>query len=186
MPEGPGSALEFGSGGSALWLVAVRRGFTVLAIDLQPARWFVEHPAFTFAKVDLFSLGMPPSSLDLVINCSTVEHVGLDRYASQRDPDGDLAAMRRLGELMKPGGTMLLTVPVGLDATIAPLHRVYGYARLPRLVDGFEVCRQEFWTKDPTTNRWQLTTEDYALEQAPGAHHYGLGCFVLRSIALSA
>lgn len=182
MPEGPGKALEFGCASSPLWLAAVRRGFTITAIDLQPASWFVEHPAFTFTQTDLLSMALAPASLDLVINCSTVEHVGLDRYGARHNPDGDLAAMRRLRELLKPGGIMLLTVPVGQDARIARLHRVYGRVRLPKLLDGYESVREEFWTKDERSNRWRPAAKDLALVQVPSAHYYGLGCFVLRNL----
>jgi SAM-dependent methyltransferase len=179
IPEGPGLALEFGSGGSPLWLAAVRHGFKVTGIDLQPATWFVEHPAYSFVQSDLFALDLPQASLDLVINCSTVEHVGLNRYGARVDRDGDLAAMRRLHELLKPGGTMLLTIPVGQDAVIAPLHRVYGQVRLPLLLDGYESVCEEFWMKDPHSNRWQPCTSDLAYSQVSSPHLYALGCFVL-------
>src|SRR5438445_13828191 len=78
-PEGPGQALEFGCGQSYLALVAVHRGFKVTAIDLTPINWPYVHPNLSFHQRDLFDMRFSPSSLDLVINCSTVEHVGLGR-----------------------------------------------------------------------------------------------------------
>lgn len=183
MPRGPGRALEFGSAGSTLWLVAVRRGFAVTAVDLEPAHWYVEHPSFKFVQADLFSLNLPPASLDLVINCSTVEHVGLSRYGGAERADGDLAAMRHLCIALRQGGTMLLTIPVGVDATIAPLHRVYGRQRLPRLLEGYKIALNEFWMKNAASNRWRPCTEDEALAQVPGPHLYALGCFVLEVVS---
>jgi 2-polyprenyl-3-methyl-5-hydroxy-6-metoxy-1,4-benzoquinol methylase len=77
MPEGPGEALDFGSGPSYMGLIAVRKGFNVTAVDLEPVKWFYKHPNFKFIQGDIFKLEFPPAHFDLIINCSTIEHVGL-------------------------------------------------------------------------------------------------------------
>jgi hypothetical protein len=98
---------------------------------------------------------LPVKHFDLVINCSTVEHVGLTgRYrVTKRRPDGDSETMARLRDLMKPGGIMLLTIPVGQDAVYSPRHRIYGNERLPRLIEGYCIEKEAFWVKDKQ-NRW--------------------------------
>ncbi|HOT90771.1 MAG TPA: DUF268 domain-containing protein [Anaerolineae bacterium] len=188
MPSGPGEALDFGPGGSHLALIAAQRGFNVTAIDLGPVHWPYVHPGLRFIRGDLLKLPLPREHFDLVINCSTVEHVGLaGRYGVTEDrPDGDLEAMARLRELMKPGGVMLLTVPVGQDAVFAPLTRIYGRQRLPRLLDGYTVEKQVFWVKD-RENRWVQADKETAwnFEASAGSwdplqNAYALGCFVLR------
>ncbi len=180
IPEGLGEALEFGCGNSWLALVAARRGFKTTAIDLTPLEWFYVHPSLRLVQADIFGLDAAPCSFDLIINCSSIEHVGLGRYGDSLNAHGDLAAMERLRILLKPGGVMLLTIPVGRDATFAPLHRIYGAKRLPALLSGFTVEEKEYWTKDPQ-NRWVLASEKDALAQQPTASLYALGCFVLRA-----
>jgi len=115
MPNGPGKALDFGSGSSYMSLLAALRGFEVIALDLEPQTFPWRHPAVRFIQGDLLKLDMPANHFDLIINCSTVEHVGLvGRYSvTESRPDGDLEAMARLHELMKPDAIMLLTIPVG-------------------------------------------------------------------------
>lgn len=181
MPHGPGEALDFGPGGSYLGLIAAQRDFTVTSIDLGAVDWPYVHPALRFVEGDLLKLALPNGHFDLVINCSTVEHVGLaGRYGvTESHPDGDLAAMRRLRDLMKPGGSMLLTVPVGRDAVFMPLHRVYGEQRLPQLLRGYAVVKEKYWVKDDL-NRWVATGRSEALARTPQERCYGLGCFVLR------
>ena len=188
MPLGPGEALDFGPGGSHLALIAAQRGFSVTAVDLEPVHWAYVHPKMRFIRGDILKLPLPKEHFDLVINCSTVEHVGLaGRYGVTEDrPDGDLEAMARLQELMKPGGVMLLTSPVGRDAVFAPLCRVYGRERLPRLLEGFIVEKEVFWVKDHE-NRWVQADKETALEFEASAgswnplqNVYALGCFVLR------
>jgi 2-polyprenyl-3-methyl-5-hydroxy-6-metoxy-1,4-benzoquinol methylase len=68
MPPGTGEALDFGSGGSSLALVAAQRGFTVTAVDLQSVRWFYSHPHLDFIQGDILELSLPKERFDLVIN----------------------------------------------------------------------------------------------------------------------
>lgn len=179
MPSGPGEALEFGCGNSWLSLIAARRGFRTLAVDLTPVEWPYVYTGLRFVQKDVFDLELPPSSLDLIINCSAIEHVGLERYGDPGNADGDLAATDRMRRFLKPGGTMLLTIPVGQDATVVPLHRIYGSKRLPLLFEGFRVQAKEYWTKD-VQNRWIQVDEERALGQEPRPNTYALGCYVLR------
>jgi len=190
MPLGPGNALDFGPGGSHLGLIAAQRGFEVTAVDREHVHWPYLHPQLRLIRGDILILPLPKKHFDLVINCSTVEHVGLaGRYGVTEDrPDGDLEAMGRLRELMKPGGIMLLTLPVGLDAVFAPLCRVYGAQRLPRLLEGYTVEKEMYWTKD-SQNRWVLCDKAIALSVRASAgswnplqNVYALGCYVLRKL----
>ena len=191
IPSGPGEALDFGSGGSHLGLIAAQRGFHVTSVDLETIPRPYVHPNLSFMDGDLLKLPLPPGRFDLVLNCSTVEHVGLvGRYGvTESVPAGDLHAMVRLRELMKRGGVMLLTIPVGQDALFAPLCRVYGEQRLPLLLEGYTIENESYWVKD-NKNQWVLSTRDAALSFKASAgswdpleNVYGLGCFVLRKSA---
>src|SRR5262245_20279019 len=187
LPQGPGEALDFGASFGNLSIAAARRGLHVVAIDLEPERFPWKHENVDFLCADLLKADLPEKSFDVIMNCSAVEHVGLrGRYGVAVDEsDGDLAAMRKFRDLLKPTGTMLMTIPCGQDAAIAPWHRVYGPKRLPKLQAGFEVKEEEYWTK-PTDNRWQLSSKESALAYAPSDHpteptlcSYAIGCFVL-------
>jgi glycosyltransferase involved in cell wall biosynthesis len=188
MPSGPGKALDFGNGGGPLGLVAAQRGFTVTALDQQKVQWHYEHPGLRFIQCDILKRSLPEHGFDLVINCSTVEHVGIPgRYGALEDRrDGDIDAMGYLRDVMAPEGIMLLTIPVGRDALFAPLTRVYGNERLPRLLEGYLVVTEAFWVKNKK-NQWVSCTKEIALafESSAGSwdplrNVYALGCFVLQ------
>ncbi|MBI4236517.1 MAG: DUF268 domain-containing protein [Chloroflexi bacterium] len=181
MPNGPGRALDFGPGSSWLSLIAAHRGYDVVAVDLRRPGWFFQEPRIEFLQGDILDLSFQSRSFDLVINCSSIEHVGLvGRYGvTQARPDGDLEAMREMRRLTRPGGLMLLTIPVGRDAVFAPLHRVYGEERLPRLLEGWRIEKEEYWGKDGD-NRWVRAERAAALGRVPRRDLYALGCFALR------
>ena len=75
---------------------------------------------------------------------------------------------------------MLLTIPIGQDVISPPLHRVYGKRRLPKLLDGYIIEKEEYWIKNDK-NRWILTEKSKALDLEPNRNFYGLGCFVLQA-----
>ena len=181
LPEVPGKALDFGCGVSPLALLAAQRGFETTAVDLTPVNWLHIHPNLNFIQKDIFDLSLPQHTFDLIINCSSVEHVGLvGRYNVREErPDGDIEAMTRMKELLKQEGRMLLTIPVGQDAVFAPFHRVYGEKRLPKLLDAYVIIKEEYWTKNGR-NQWVLTEKSLAINLQPKLNYYGLGCFVLQ------
>ena len=158
-----------------------RRNFKVTAVNLGKKKWLWDHPDVDFIQGDVFGLQLPKESFDLIINCSSVEHVGLKgRYDVKEEvPIGDIQAMSLLQRLLKPGKEMLLTIPVGRDKVFSSLHRVYGEQRLPRLLDGWEVVKNEYWGKDES-NKWSMHDEREILNKEPNDHYYGLGLFVLK------
>lgn len=188
MPQGLGEALDFGCGKGYLALTCARRGYNVTAVDLEPIQLPYVHPRLRFLQQDLLKLDLPRENFDLVIACSTLEHVGLaGRYGvTENRRDGDIEAMIRLKKLLKTGGIILVTIPVGRDIIFAPLHRIYGKNRLPQLFDGYMIEKEEFWIKDGE-NRWVPCNKETALgskasseSRNPLKNVYALGLFVLR------
>lgn len=189
MPQGPGEALDFGCGSGQLSIHAIQRGYQVLALDLESSVFPWHHPDVEIIQGDLLKLELKRGRFDLILNCSTVEHVGLSgRYGVVApETDGDLKAMGKLRTLLKPSGKMLMTIPCGRDAAITPWHRVYGQERLPKLLSGYEVEEQNYWLKHKD-NRWYPCDVEAALSYVPTSHptiatrcSYALGCFVLRA-----
>jgi SAM-dependent methyltransferase len=188
LPVGRGRVLDFGCGYGNMSIHAIQKGYSVLALDLLPCAFPWSHPNLETVCGDLLRLDLAEHQFDYILNCSSVEHVGLTgRYGvAAQETDGDLAAMAKMQRLLKPAGKMLMTIPCGRDAAIVPWHRVYGEERLPRLLESFEVEEQVFWTKR-ADNRWNPATREEALSYVPTSHPtigaqctYALGCFTLR------
>ncbi len=177
--RGPARVLDFGSGNGMLALGALFAGNDVVAVDLLPEEYPFHPDRIEYVQGDLNELELEPGSFDQILNCSSIEHVGLGgRYGSTDEPDGDLRAMKKMASLLKPGGEMVLTIPVGLDATYAPNHRIYGEQRLPRLLEHWDVREETFWSK-PAGPRFRPVSREQALADEGSASYYALGLFVV-------
>lgn len=75
---------------------------------------------------------------DYALSISSFEHDGLGAYGDPIDPEGDLKAMRKMKEILKPGGILLLAVPTGQDLVRFNSVRIYGRLRLPLLIEGWD------------------------------------------------
>jgi hypothetical protein len=78
---------------------------------------------------------------DSAFSISSFEHDGLGRYGDPLDPDGDLRAMNEACRMLRPGGLLYLSVPVGTDCLVWNAHRIYGNKRLPMLLESWELVK---------------------------------------------
>ena len=182
LPDNPGRVLDFGCSTSHLPLLESMKGGDVIGLDQLPVEVPFQSENVHYRQGDVLDFDFGDTKFDVIVSCSTIEHVGLaGRYGSKDAEDGDLVAMQRLrGLLAVPDGTMILTVPVGKDSVFPPLHRVYGQRRLKELLQGFEVIRQEFWSKNAGSNIWVQVSECEALKVEPSRSFYALGLMVLK------
>lgn len=178
LPHSPRrSILDIGCAQAPTTVAAIALGHEVTGVDTD--RLLYHLPGLTFYQADFLDCELKPSSFDIVILCSVVEHIGLvGRYDQHDIPDGDLRAMKKVIRLLKPEGELILTIPVGKDLIFAPWHRIYGPERLPRLLQGFSVLHEGFLVKDPQ-GPWHPSTRDEALHVDRRGLSYALGQFVL-------
>ena len=88
------------------------------------------------------------AAYDLVISISTLEHVGQDEDV--QDPEKPGRAIETLKRLLRPGGRLWVTVPVGYNQALDE--------RLRTGALGFDVVRA--LRRDPTRNTWRQVPPD--------------------------
>jgi hypothetical protein len=129
--------LDVGGSESTVGLSLAALGLAVTVVD--PRAHPLRHPNLTHAAVRLDELPDPERPFDAAVVLSAVEHFGLEHYGvGGRDERDDLAALRRLRELVRPDGLLVLTVPFG-EAAVDGFQRVYDEAGLAELLAGWRV-----------------------------------------------
>lgn len=124
--------------------VCLHYGARPVTVDYNPVEFEDERLQFMRAPLDPAQV----EPFDAALSISSFEHDGLGRYGEPLDPDGDLKAMQLMKRLIKPGGRLYLTVPVGRDKVIFNVHRIYGELRLPMLLQGWKVEDRFGWEEE--------------------------------------
>jgi len=174
--------LDVGCLASPLTTIVKEIGFVVDGIDLLPSPYVYE--GINYIQADFLSADFKDSLYDVVILCSTVEHIGLEgRYGSPSIKDGDIKALEKVKQVLKSGGILVLTVPYGQEKTIKRLHRVYNKngELLQYVYANFKVEVEDFY-KNNSQNIWVKCGEVEAERVSPAEDNYALGLFMFRRI----
>ena len=119
-------ALTFGSSG-------------VSTVEYSPRK--AEDPRFTFftpAEMNERIRDGTWERFDVALSISSFEHDGLGRYGDPLGGEADLATIEVVKKsVLKPGGHLILAVPVGGDCVVYNAHRVYGAKRLALIERGW-------------------------------------------------
>ncbi len=109
----------------------------VTVVDIRPLR--SEVAGLSFIQDDATSLrSFADDSLDSLSSLHAVEHFGLGRYGDRVDPHASFTMMRTLVRVLKPGGRLYFSVPVGRERLEFNAHRVFA----PRtVIDGLAPLR---------------------------------------------
>ena len=128
--------LDVGASESTIALSLASLGYDVTALDVRPYPF--SHPRLR-AIVAAVQEWETNERFDAVVCLSTIEHIGLGAYG-QEASDGreDIAAMRRIHQLTKPGGLLVLTTRFGEPAA-DDFQRTYDQGGLDELLEGWSV-----------------------------------------------
>jgi len=101
-------------------LTAITR---VLFLDIRPLDTHIEN----LTPLDASILDMPfaDHSLGSVSCLHVAEHIGLGRYGDPIDPEGTRKAALELARVLKPGGHLYLSLPIGRARVCFNAHRVH-------------------------------------------------------------
>ncbi|MCB1139950.1 MAG: DUF268 domain-containing protein [Leptospiraceae bacterium] len=160
--------------------------FSTIVSAFVPVRFYDYRPA----KIQLDGLQSEPADLNRLpfesdsvesISCMHVlEHIGLGRYGDALDVQGDLKALGELKRVVKPGGSLIIVLPMGgTDKICFNAHRIYTPDTVVAMLGaGFKL--NQFGFIEEHGNGGVLVDPD------PGVvsqNEYGCGCFWFQKTA---
>lgn len=130
-------------GSSAMALGVIAQHVPVTMVDIRPILLEVE--GLSFKEGSILALPFEEGSLDSISSLCVIEHIGLGRYGDDIDAYGTESAIRELARVLKPGGHLLISVPVDDECRIYfNAHRAFTRDYLLRLFDQFTIEEERY------------------------------------------
>lgn len=110
--------------GSDIRAVSVLSGtIDTVFVDYRPLQAAL--PNLLPLAADITRLPFRDGSIDSLSCLHVIEHVGLGRYGDILNPAGSSLAAEELRRVLKPGGKLYLSLPVGRERVCFNAHRVH-------------------------------------------------------------
>lgn len=112
-------------------------------IDIRPLH-IAGHERIRYVQGNLMELDAAlHASCDSLSCLHAIEHFGLGRYGDPIDPQGHRTGFRNLAAMLKPGGTLYISFPIGPSAVHFNAHRVFAATEVLEWAGG-ELALQRF------------------------------------------
>ncbi len=130
-------------GSSAMTIGILSQFVPVTMIDLRPLEVELENLHFQFGSI--LDLPFAGGSIESLSSLCVIEHIGLGRYGDALDPWGSEKAARELQRVLKPGGNLLVSVPVDCQCRVYfNAHRTFTREYVVELFSGLELVEERY------------------------------------------
>ena len=110
-------------GSSVLTMSVLSAWVDIVFVDYRPLK--VSLPGLSSVAGDILRLPFTDNSLYSLSCLHVIEHIGLGRYGDSIDPQGSIKAAYELQRIMRPGGKLFLSLPIGRERVCYNAHRVH-------------------------------------------------------------
>ena len=132
-----------------------------------------------FTRADLTDTDFPFVDYCDSLSClHALEHFGLGRYGDRLDYQGHLTGWDHLYRMLKTGGKLYFSVPIGRQRIEFNAHRVFSVAYLLRLMEGRYIIDSFSYINDEQKFITGAALDEGSVVKNFGCH-YGCGIFEL-------
>ena len=162
---------------SSVLAIGVLSGFVdTVFVDYRPLN--VKLPRLTCRAGDITNLPFGDCTQSSLSCLHVIEHIGLGRYGDPLDPLGSSKAAKELQRVLRPGGSLYLSTPVGRERTCFNAHRIFSPGTICRLFSQLQLV--SFSCVDDAGQ-----FKENVPEKAAAEYLYGCGMFHFRRPAIS-
>jgi SAM-dependent methyltransferase len=122
----------------------------VVFVDIRPL--LAKIPNFSCISADILTLPFADKSIKSLSCLHVVEHIGLGRYGDKLNPAGTRQACSELNRVIAPGGSLLISLPIGKPRVQFNAHRIHDPHRVLEYLPDLEL--QEFSLVDDDGKFW--------------------------------
>lgn len=147
----PSQVIDVGS--SARLVSCISQFVPLVSVDIRPLP--VDLPNLQVKTGTIVDLPFENESIELLMSLCVVEHIGLGRYGDPIDPQGIDKAVAELRRVIRPGGRLVLSVPVGPPCLVFNAQRIFSRQEFLDKFPGFVIedeifCDPGYTREDPT------------------------------------
>lgn len=155
-------------GSSAMMINVLSANVKTMFVDYRPLH--VRLSNLSSLAGDIVRLPFQDGSIASLSCLHVLEHIGLGRYGDSINPEGSRLAAAELQRVLKPGGRLFLSVPVGRERVCFNAHRVFSASTVSHF---FQELRLKYFSLIDDAGRFN---EEVPPETA-AALEYGCGLF---------
>jgi SAM-dependent methyltransferase len=133
----------------------------------------------TYVKGDICNLPYGDNSIDSLSCLHVLEHIGLGRYGDDIDPEGYIKGAKELSRILKPGGNLYFSTPVGNEKLCFDAHRVFSPITI---IETFNCLELISFSLIDDKGESIIENADYELAHS---QNYGCGLFVFKKTILN-
>jgi hypothetical protein len=168
LPEGPGTLLDAGSALNHDFILRHlklrQKELTIMTLGPEAECFWRQQISYVFG--DLRCTIFRDNCFDYIASLSTIEHIGLDntrfyttdRARAENNPEAYLAAITELRRILKPDGSLFITVPFGRHR-VRDWLQVFDGDHIDRIVTTFRPSiHSETYFRYSEPHGWSLSS----------------------------
>jgi len=130
--------------GSSAKTIGILSQFTpITMVDIRPIELSLD--GLEFKKGSILKLPFEDNSVESLSSMCVIEHIGLGRYGDDLDAFGSEKSINELKRILKPGGTLLISVPIDKENIIYfNAHRAFSKKYLFDLLSDFIIMEERY------------------------------------------
>lgn len=117
----PSQHVDIGS--SVLTMSVLSAWVNTIFLDYRPLKSFL--PRLVSIAGDILNLPFANGSVNSLSCLHVIEHIGLGRYGDPLNPEGSVHAALELQRVLRPGGRLFLSLPIGRERVNFNAHRIH-------------------------------------------------------------